>query len=71
MSRGKDRREITEIASRHGAVFDGHTAKGHLRWRLPSGRLVITVSKAETPRHIRNVALAFRQQVQRSSESGS
>ena len=53
-------RRMTEIAEKHGFEFVRHTGLGHYQWRHRiTGRLVITGSKCDSPRSLRNTERNF------------
>lgn len=56
-------RQLEALAFRYGFSFDGHTGKGHFKWRHPAGPVVFTVSKLDGStgfRELKNSERKFR-----------
>lgn len=63
MSVEKDRKTLTELATRYGFAFDAITSRMHYKWRHPTGKVVFTVSKLEgsiAHRELKNSERKFR-----------
>jgi hypothetical protein len=64
-------REISQLAGLYDLEYEGHTKKGHLRWRhRPSGRIVVTVSKYNSYHTLKNVERNIREIIRRSESNG-
>ena len=68
MSRAQDIRNITIIAEKLGFKLEGRTANEHLKWRHPSGALVVTGSNLPTRRHLQNAQAQLRRGLQQAQE---
>jgi hypothetical protein len=53
-------RAVTPIAAELGFRFDGLTRRGHFKWRNRHGFMVITGSKFDEPRSLKNATTQFR-----------
>ena len=69
MSRAQDIRNITIIAEKLGFKLEGRTANEHLKWRHPSGALVVTGSSLPTKQHIQNARAQLRRGLQQGRQS--
>lgn len=68
MSHKRQVREIRLVAEGMGYVFDGLTSRGHLKWRSPAGRIVITGSHLSNARSLKNAVAQLRQNAETDRE---
>jgi hypothetical protein len=61
-------REVRLVAEGMGYVFDGLTSRGHLKWRNPAGKLVITGSHLSNARSMKNAVAQLRHAAQDARE---
>lgn len=64
-------REVRLVAEGMGYVFDGLTSRGHLKWRNPAGKLVITGSHLSNARSLKNAVAQLRQGAQAKQEEAT
>jgi hypothetical protein len=64
-------RELSQLAELYNLEYVGRTAKGHLKWQhRPSGRIIVTVSKASSWHTLKNVERSIKEIIRRSEYNG-
>lgn len=60
-------RELSQLAELYNLEYIGRTKKGHYSWRhVPSGRIVVTVSKYNSYHTLKNVERSIKNIIRRS-----